>query len=210
MDLRRISAPLTSEQKLAVVTLEQAKAQERVLHTAEDALISGYIETAFDHLHGPQGWLNGYCLLEETFAFSPDGLGSTCELPLRPVDDEDATVLSRRLARGDYTDFTAGEFAVSRYDEIGSAAVARLTNVGFTPQVDVVDSREYRITFKAGHASADEVPSPLKQAILLLAGHWYQNREATISDPRVTNVSKKVEYGLTALAGRYRVSPDHS
>ena len=206
MDLRRISDLITREKKLEVLPVAKVKAQERVLHNREDDLIADYIVAAFDHLHGYGGWLNGYCLLEEEFEFFPGMIYATTDLPLRPVEDEDDVTLERRLARGDYTAF-GGDFMVASQD--GVTTLARLTTTGFTAQVNVVDPREWRITFKAGHPTADEVPQPLKQAMLLLAGHWYQNREATMSDPRVTNVSRKVEFGLVSLAGRFRFSPDH-
>lgn len=35
-----------------------------------------------------------------------------------------------------------------------------------------------RATFVAGYADADSVPRDLRQALLLLIGHWYENREA--------------------------------
>lgn len=205
MDVRRISPPLTREQKLSVLSLDVVKAQERVLHDEEDLLIESYIVTAFDHLHGANGWLNGYCLLEEEFEFFPGAIYATTDLPLRPVEDDLGVTLERRLARGAYQTVGAGDYMVAGLDQ--TMVLARLTTTGFAPQIGVTDPREYRITFKAGHATPEEVPSPLVQAMLLLAGHWYQHREASSSDPRVAN---KVEFGLQSLAGRYRFSPDHS
>jgi len=205
MDVRRISPALTRAQKVAVLPIADVKAQERILHDEEDSLIERYVVAAFDHLHGLDGWLNGYCLLEEEFEFFPGAIYATTDLPLRPVEDELAVTLERRLARGDYQFINAGDFMVTSVS--GSSVLARLATTGFAPQVGVTDPREYRIRFKAGHASPDEVPEPLMQAMLLLAGHWYQNREATSADTRVVN---KVEYGLQSLAGRYRFSPDHT
>lgn len=208
MDVRRISAPLTREQKLEVLPIATVKMQERVFHEMEDALIGDHIEAAFDHLHGPKGWLNGYCLLEEEWECFPGAIYATTELPLRPVEDDLGVTLERRLARGAYEAVNAGDFMVATLDD--AAVLARLTTTGFAPQANVIDPREYRIAFKAGHALPADVPRPLRQAMLLLAGHYYQNREASVSDPRVSNVSKKVEFGLQSLAGRYRFSPDHS
>lgn len=208
MDLRRISDPIPRAKKLEVLSVAKVKAQERVLHSREDELIGDYIEAAFDHLHGLGGWLNGYCLLEEAFEFFPGIINATSDLPLRPIVDDAGVMLARRLALSDYTDFGVGAFMVAVHDGFGT--LARLTTTGFDAQAGIVDPREYRITLNAGHKAPADVPRPLVQAMLLLAGHWYQNREATMSDPRVTNVSRRVEFGLQALAGRYRISPDHS
>lgn len=208
MDLRRISDPLTREQKLSVLPIAKVKAQERVAHSEEDELIGDHIEAAFDHLHGPDGWLNGYCLLEEEFEAFPQAIGDTTELPLRPVVDETSVSVARRLAMGGYTAYGIADVLPVSSD--GFCTVARLRATGFEPQIRVIDPRQYRIAFKAGWKEPGQVPRPLVQALLLLAGHFYQNREATLSDTRVSNVSKKVEFGLIALAGRYRISPDHS
>jgi len=40
------------------------------------------------------------------------------------------------------------------------------------------DEGAVRITFVAGYGAAGAVPQPIKQAILLLVGHWWINREA--------------------------------
>lgn len=36
------------------------------------------------------------------------------------------------------------------------------------------------VTFRAGYADADSVPEPIKQAMLLMIGSWYDNREDSV------------------------------
>lgn len=208
MDLRRISAPLTLDQKLAVVTLDEAKAQARVRHADEDDLIKGYVAAAFDFLHGPDGWLNGYCLLEESFEFYVGRVDAVLELPIRPVVDDTLISFEGRVDRGAYANIGAADFMVARVDEF--ATLARLTANGFAAQPGVADPRRYRIRFAAGWSEAADVPSTLKQSIKMLAAHFYANREVAEPAGRGTALSREVEYGLRALAGRHRVSPDHS
>ncbi|MHB2205058.1 head-tail connector protein [Methylobacterium sp. CM6257] len=208
MDLRLISAPLTLEQKLAVVSLEEAKAQARVRHNDEDQLFTGYIAAAFDFLHGPDGWLNGYCLLEESFELCTSRVDAVLELPVRPVVDDTSVSFEGRAAGADYVAIAAGDFTIAQIN--GFATVARLTTAGFAPQPGVIDPRRYRIRFSAGWSDSDLVPSPLKQAIKMLAAHFYASREVAEPAGRGGPLSREVEYGLRALAGRYRVSPDHS
>jgi uncharacterized phiE125 gp8 family phage protein len=52
------------------------------------------------------------------------------------------------------------------------------------------------ITYKAGYTA---LPKALEQAMLLLIGHWYENREAT------GTVSKEIEFATKALLSMYRV-----
>jgi len=56
------------------------------------------------------------------------------------------------------------------------------------------------VSVEAGYATADDVPQSMKQAILLLVGHWYANREA-VSDKAMTEVPFAVE----ALCQPYRM-----
>jgi uncharacterized phiE125 gp8 family phage protein len=52
------------------------------------------------------------------------------------------------------------------------------------------------VRFVAGYgAAASAVPDEWKQAILLLAGHWYGNREAGL----VGTISKEIEFGVKNL-----------
>ena len=206
MDVRRISDPLTPEAKLEVVTLEKAKAHLRVRHANEDDLISDLIITAFDFLHGPEGWLNGYCLLAEEFELFLPAIQATAEIPLRPVEDVDAVSVAS-LVNGAYAAAAAGSFVTATEDDF--AVVARLVAAPLQPGL-ITGPRAFRIIFTAGHATAAEVPMPLKQAMLLLVGHLYANREATLNSTQSATISRRLEYGLQALAGRYRVSPDHS
>ena len=47
----------------------------------------------------------------------------------------------------------------------------------------------------AGYATADDVPDKFKQGITLLAAHWYENREATISG----TIIRDIPYGVREL-----------
>ena len=49
------------------------------------------------------------------------------------------------------------------------------------------------VTFVAGYAS---VPTPIVQAMLLLIGHWYQNRETANANP-VTSLPLAFEALIT-------------
>jgi uncharacterized phiE125 gp8 family phage protein len=201
MDIRRTSDPLTLEAKLNVVSVMELKLHCRVIDDDENILFSQYIEAAFDHLHGPNGWLNGYCLLKERFEFYLDSyLSWGLEIPLRPF------VL---LVNFDYLGsdgVTYGAVTADRYRQItfGEHGVIKKTTLPL-PYYGTYHPRAYRLRFDAGHSAAAEVPSPLRMAIKMLAAHYYQNRE-------VTSIEKgsKIAYGLESLAGRYRISPDHS
>jgi uncharacterized phiE125 gp8 family phage protein len=56
------------------------------------------------------------------------------------------------------------------------------------------------VTMQAGYGAASAVPEDAKQAILLLASHWVENREAVLSG----TISKEIELSYTALTDRLK------
>jgi uncharacterized phiE125 gp8 family phage protein len=45
----------------------------------------------------------------------------------------------------------------------------------------------YRATYEAGYESDDDAPEDIKQAVLLLVGHWNENREAVVVGDTATD-----------------------
>lgn len=58
-----------------------------------------------------------------------------------------------------------------------------------------------RIEFIAGFGAAAAVPDDLKHAILVLAAHWYENREAVI----VGTTVREVPFAFDALVSPWRI-----
>ncbi|MGX9981134.1 head-tail connector protein [Methylobacterium fujisawaense] len=227
MDLQRISPPLTQVQKLTVVSIDALKLHQRVEEDDGDALIGDLIEAAFDYLSGPEGLLNGYCILEESFELYVDTLGARLELPIRRFVDGDLVSVERfDLTTGAYADLDVGLYTVVREDDFGVIASLSGRALGERermwcgldwnawaarwPSPPVRKPRLYRIRFAAGAKSPDLVPSPLKQAIKLIAGYWYEKRESIESDPRTQALPENLTIGIGKLTGRYRVASDHS
>ena len=53
------------------------------------------------------------------------------------------------------------------------------------------------VTYVAGYTSAALVPQRIRQAMLMLIGHWFENRESVL----IGTISKPIEFGVTALLG---------
>lgn len=191
-DVIRISPALTTEQVLAVVSVQEVKAQLRISHDREDSLIAGYIAAAYDYLAGEDGWLGGYCLLQQEFEAHFSGGHRSFELPLRPVRAADV------LSVTGVPSYTALDGRL--FTRIEASGIAGLSS----------DPRAVTVRFRAGHAIPADVPAGIRKAILLLAADQYQHREASFADPRTSATSRQIEFGLRHFAGRYRISPDHS
>jgi uncharacterized phiE125 gp8 family phage protein len=60
-----------------------------------------------------------------------------------------------------------------------------------------------RVTWTAGYgAAAANVPMPIRQAVLLLVGHWYENR-ATVN---IGNITSIIPFTVDALIAPFRRS----
>jgi len=70
------------------------------------------------------------------------------------------------------------------------------------PVVEIDRINSITVTYVAGYGDASDVPQAISQAILLLVGHWYENREASIVAVSIADVPM----ATTALLSTYRIS----
>lgn len=69
------------------------------------------------------------------------------------------------------------------------------------PNVTLRPMNPIEVTFVAGYGDPDDVPQRWRRAILLLAGHWYENREATISG----TIARTVPFAVESLINLDRI-----
>lgn len=205
MDFTITSPRITRDQILSFVPIDVVKRSERVVHNREDELVGDNIVAAYGWL---TRWLNGFFMLEETVEVYVPTFGNTFEIALRPIVAEQAILFERRLPGGAFEDVAADDYAVARQDEC--VVVSSLSRTAFPRQSDPIHPRSFRLSFKVGHADKADIPEGLRKSIILLAGHWYNHREAAFADPRTGQVSREIEFGVRSLAGIYRFAPDHS
>ena len=227
MDLQRISPPLTQAQKLTVVSIDALKLHQRVEEDNTDELIGDLIEAAFDYLSGPEGLLNGYCILEESFELYVDTLGARLELPVRRFVDGDLVSVERfDLTTGAYADLDLGLYTVVREDDFG--VIASLSGRALSERERMWCGLDWnawssrwsrpparkppllRIRVAPGWKSGDRVPRPRQPALNRIPGYWYEKRESIESDPRTQALPENLTIGIGKLTGRYRVAADHS
>jgi uncharacterized phiE125 gp8 family phage protein len=152
------------------VTLAEAKAHVRVDHADDDSLITALIAAATDHLDGYTGIL-GRALITQTWRQDFAAFAPKLRLALRPV----ASVASVTYFDGDNASQTLSASIYGLFEDGAGPYIALdpdQTWPGSYRRVDGVS-----VTYVAGEAAA-AVPNAIKQAILLLVGHWYANREA--------------------------------
>lgn len=175
-----------------VVTTAEAKLHCRIDASDDDTLIDTLIDAATQLVET----VTHRALLSQTWdlkleAFPCDG--DELWLPKPPVSAVSSIT---------YLD-TAGAsqtWATTEYlTDLPTGAWARKARI--TPAYGVVYPSTYpvpnavTVRFVCGYGAAAAVPAPLKAAIKLLVGHWYQNREAV----NVGNITSELPLTVPAL-----------
>lgn len=184
MSTRVVEAPAP------VVTWVEAQAHLRLDGDDEKAYVEALIAAATAWLDGPAGWLGraiGTQKLETDFD------SFDCSLDLMPPVREDVSV--RYVA----PDGEEQELAETVYRVVGPPSRPRVVprhGLGFPSARS--EHGAVRICYGAGYEMA---PAPIKQAILLLVGQWFDTRAAV----NVGNIINEMPFAVEALLSTFRV-----
>lgn len=181
------------------VTVAEAKANLIYSASDQDAFIESLIRIAVSHLEARNGIL-GRALITQTWETRlerfPTRYNGRIELPFPPLQEVDWIK---------YLDATGAEQTVapSTYVVDGQHLIGRVRLApGQAWPSTLCDETAVRIQFKAGYGdTAATVPPAIKQAILLLVGHWWLNREA------VGQAGGPHAFAVEALTSAFRVAP---
>lgn len=151
------------------VTLSEAKRHLRVDHTEEDQLILSLIAAARVHIEYTATWR---ALITQTFDGWIDRFCDVIELPFSPL--QSVTSITYIDAVGVEQTLSASVYSVVVAAIVGRVELAYGKSWPTTREV----SNAVKIRFVAGYGSAaSDVPEPIKQGLLMLIGHLYENRE---------------------------------
>ena len=180
MALKLITAPLP------IVTTAEIKKHVRAEYfTDDDAYLEACIAAATDHVDGKDGWL-GRALGTQTWDLVLDEF--PCEgirIPLPPL--QSVTYLRYVSPEtGLETDLTVNtDYQVDVYSEPGWIMPGAN---GWPAIMDTINA--VRVRFVAGY---ETVPPAIKQAVMLLAAHYYENRESVVLDVKPTVLPQAVD-----------------
>ena len=156
----------------APISLDDVRGHLRIDHSDEDPTLQLYIDAATGYLEGCTGILTR-ALVTQSWVQSYPVFTDPILLPLGLQPVQSVT-------------------AINYYDELGADLVVldtlyRLVHAELGPRIErtgdtawpltAVRDDAVRVEFIAGDEPA-AVPAPIRQAMLLLVGHWYANREA--------------------------------
>ena len=183
---------LTAAPAVEPISVAEAKAHLRIDHDDEDALIGSlivtsrlHIETALSLAMITQGW---------SWRIDDWPEHGALTLPVFPVQ----SVESISLIGPDGTDVSVDTDGF-RIEATGSRS--RLLPVSQRwPASGAAQGIE--ITFAAGFGDAGEdVPAPIRQALLMLVAHWYEQREPVAFGTAATRIPDTVSELLAPYRG---------
>lgn len=155
------------------VTVSEAKAHLRLDGSAEDILIASLIVTSRLHVEAAlslalitQGW-------RLTLDRWPEG--GTVRFPLRPI--QSITSVTVRDADGTPTTVSAEDHLLDG-QALSPRLIPRLIPRGGKWPAPSQPANGIEIAFSAGIGDdPEEIPQPIRHAILLLVAHWYEHRD---------------------------------
>lgn len=165
------------------ITLADAKVHLRTVtgDTSEDsAIITPLIQAAREYCEN----VTGRALAAQTVKAYPEAWG-LWRLPRPPLN----TVTSIKYFDEDGTEYTLAttDYQVDTVD--GKIDIIE------RPNVTLRDLNPIVAEYTCGYTTGNALPMAIRQAMLLLIGHWYTNREAVM-----TGATTSVEVDLTARA----------
>lgn len=200
------SVALTSSQEIFVVTqaasqaarlsspvsLAELKAHLRIGHSDEDYTISQYLESATAYVENS----TGRKLVMQTVTQKADKFDDPIYLRWGPA----SSITSITYVDSSGTTQTLADTVYQLVDDESPAYLTLKYDQSWPSTRN--SARAVTITYRAGYSEPDLCPAPLKDAILLLASHRYENREPVI----VGTVTRDLQHALSALLKQYKVA----
>ncbi|HYH39911.1 MAG TPA: head-tail connector protein [Azospirillum sp.] len=198
-----MSLTLVSAAPAYPVTLAEAKAHLRLDTSDDDALVDALIAAATAHLDGRDGWL-GRALVQQTWDLKLHRFPGVIDVPLPPLQSVtsitylDSNNVSQTLATSKYQVDGNGQWRARIKPAYGET---------WPSTYDAWNAVTVRFVagYEPGSGSptdyAENVPQPIKHALLLLISHWYENRAPV----NIGNIVSALPMTVDALLAPYRV-----
>lgn len=175
------------------VSLDEAKLHLRVDGDEDDAWINRAISAAREYCEDAQG--RAFVSRKLRLSLERWPCGRSIHLPRPPLQSIEA--VTYMPADGTTKTLDPSLYVVDAASEPGAI---HLNSDASWPSEKLAPGMPIRIEFRAGYGAAPSVPERVKQAMLLLVGHWYENREAVV----VGAVGRSIELAVEALLSQER------
>ncbi len=188
-----MSAVLVTPPAVEPVSLADAKHHLRIEHGDDDELIGDLIAAARLHIEAE----TRRALITQTWRRFLDRRPDGGRLVLRPSPVQSIASVAVYDADDTMQIVDPGAYLVDTASVPARFVFKTGMPLGATRELNGIE-----IEFVAGYGdTADDVPMPLRQAILRLINHWYEHREAV----SLSGTGGYVPVGLEALIAGFRV-----
>lgn len=168
------------------VSLDEAKLHLRMDGDDEDDFIAGLLAAAREYFEET----TRRSLISQTWRLSLGEWPDEIELPKPPL--QSVTSITYKDDSGAQTTLNSSVYLVDTDSEPGRIVLASGQS---WPSGTLYPVNPIQVTYVAGYGDEGAaVPERMKQAIKLLLGHWYENREDTI-----TATIKNIPMGVESL-----------
>lgn len=199
MGLTLVTGPSTEP-----VTLAEAKAHCRVAISDDDGLIAGYIIAARMHLETETRRAFMTQTYDATFDYEWPRVWDRCKVDYRPQITLPKAPLQSVTSVTYVDDAGASQTLATDQYRVSANGIEGLIEPAYNVSWPTVREQMGCVTvrFVCGYgANPSDVPEPLRQAILLLVGHFYENREPV----NVGNIVTPLPFAVDALVFPFRV-----
>lgn len=171
------------------ISSAEAKLHLRVDISDDDNLITALIQTAREVAEG----IARRALITQTWKLILDEFpGDEIVIPMPPL--QSVASITYKDQDGSASTFSSGDYIVNTDTEPGKVVLGYGKS---WPATTLYPTGAVTVQFTAGFGDAStDVPEKYRQAMLLLIGHWYENREAIATTGAVP---KEVPFGVNAL-----------
>lgn len=167
------------------VTVHQAKQNSNITDDYDDQLIDSLVSTVREYVERDIG----YITTQQQYYGYLESFDYVLNIPVRPIISIDEIK---------YFDTDGVEQILDpsqyQFSGLGLNPVVCPAPGATWPQVQSGRLNAVTITFTAGHATRDQVPHTIKQAIKLLVGHFYENRESTTQGINVVELPQGYDF----------------
>jgi uncharacterized phiE125 gp8 family phage protein len=188
----RTAVRVTTQPTAEPLSLAAARAHLRVDHFDEDPVIAGFILAARQHIETITGL--ALCTTGYTMTLDDFPPGEMITLPREPV--QSVTAVRYYNDAGTLVEWPSSEWEADLY----SLPPRIRPRDGYTWPISKDRLAAVQIEFVAGFGGPEMVPQSILQAMRVLVGHFYENREAV----NVGNIVNEVPMAVDALLAPYR------
>ncbi|MCC6426278.1 MAG: phage head-tail connector protein [Phycisphaerales bacterium] len=188
---------VTSAPASSPVSLAEAKTHCRVDIDDDDALLASLIAAATDVVEKRcQRALITQTLRLSLDEFPRDKCGVVQPILLPRPRLQSITSIAYTDSAGDAQTLDSADYQLD--DQVEPAEIWPAVGESW-PDTQEGKINAVQITYVAGYGDAAAVPDGLKQAIKLLVGHWYENRETVV----VGTIATEIQQTFELLVGMY-------